>query len=133
MRYVTMLAGGSFCVLLTSFAAAQELTPGKYSGSFNPPQNANALITIVIEIQSVENGAITGMGQRHVTSQIGTRLREGCIGGFPLKGTVKGDVVDIAAAEKWGPAGDCLFRMRGTVSGDKIVGKIGQSDIELKR
>ena len=133
MRSVTMLAGGSFCLLLTSFAAAQELAPGRYTGSYNPPNFPNSLVSITLDIQSVENGAIAGQGQRSVTSQIGTRLREGCIGGFPLKGTVKGDTVDISAAEKWGPAGDCLFRVRGTVSGDKILGKIGQSDIELKR
>ena len=133
MRPVTMLAGGSFCLLLTSFAAAQELTPGKYSGSYNPPNFPNSLVSITLDIQSVDTGAVTGQGQRSVTTQGGTRLRDGCIGGFPLKGTVKGGTVDISAAEKWGPAGDCLFRVRGTVSGDKIVGKIGQSDVELKR
>ena len=111
----------------------RELAPGKYTGSYNPPRNPNALISIVVDIKSVENGAITGQGQQNVTSQVGTRLRTGCVGGFPLKATVKGDAVDISAAEKWGPAGDCLFRMRGAVSGDRIRGKIGPSDIELKR
>lgn len=133
MRTVTVLAGSAFCVLLTSFAAAQELVPGRYSGSYNPPQFPNALVTFTLDIQSVENGAITGQGERHVSAQGGTRLREGCIGGFPLKGTVKGNVVDFYAAEKWGPNGDCLFRLRGTVSGDKISGKLGPSDIELAR
>ena len=133
MRSTFIFASSSLCLLLTSFAAAQDLTPGKYTGSYNPAQFPNTLVSIVVDITSVENGVITGQGQRHVTSQVGTRLREGCIGGFPLKGTVKGDTIDISAAEKWGPAGDCLFRLRGTVSGNKILGKIGPSDVELSK
>ena len=134
MRSVTMLAAGSFCLLLTSFlAAAQELTPGKYTGSYIPAQFPNALVSIMVNIKSVENGAITGQGELHATSKMGTRLREGCFGGFPIKGTVKGDAVDIMAAEKWGPAGDCQFRVRGTVQGNKIRGKIEESDIELSK
>jgi hypothetical protein len=133
MRCRTLLVGGSFSLLLTSFAFADELTPGKYSESYNPPQFANALITFTLDITSVENGVIAGQGQRSVTSQTGTRMQQGCIGGFPIKGTVKGDVVDIMAAEKWGPNGECQFRVRGTVSGGKISGKIGQSDIVLSK
>lgn len=133
MRSTTVFASAAFCLLLTSFASAQELTPGKYSGSYNLPQFANALVSFTLDIQSVENGAITGQGERHVSAASGTRLREGCIGGFPLKGAVKGNVVDIYAAEKWGPNGDCQFRVRGTVSDGKILGKIGQSDITLSK
>ena len=119
--------------MLTSFAGAQELAPGKYSGSYNPAQVANALVSIVLDIRSVDEGTITGQGELHLTTQHGAKLREGCFGGFPLRGTVKGDAVSIWAAEKWGPAGECKFLMRGTVSGNKISGKIGQSTIELSR
>ena len=87
----------------------------------------------MLDIKSVDGGKFTGTGERHISTQVGTRIREGCIGGFPITGTVKGDAVDIRAAEKWGPAGDCQFRMRGTISGNKISGKIGPSDVELSK
>ena len=133
MRSTTIFASSSLWLLLTSFAAAQELTPGRYTGSYTPPRYPNSLISIVVEITSVEYCAIAGQGQRHFTTRVGTRIREGCVGAFPLKGTVKGDTGDISAAEKWGPAGDCQFRVRGTVSGNWILGKIGPSDVELPK
>ena len=46
---------------------------------------------------------------------------------------MKGDTVDIRAAEKFGPGGDCQFRVRDTVSGNKILGKIGQTDVEFSK
>ena len=112
-------------------AFADELTPGKYSGSFS---SGRSTISIVLDIKSVENGTVQGIGERHGTDQSGKRFQRGCIGSFPLKGTAKGDTIDLQSAEKFGGSGEeCQFRIRGTVSGNKILGKIGQNDVELTR
>ena len=133
MRFITIPASVCAGLLLTSFACAQELSPGKYTGSYVAAQAQNLQVMITIDIKGVENGSVTGMGERHTIRQSGKRVQEGCVGTFPLKGTVKGDTIDVQSAEKWGAAGDCQFRLRGTVSGEKILGKIGQNDIELKK
>ena len=131
MPYKGTFVTGSFCLLLTSLAFADELTPGKYSGRY--PAGPST-ITITLDIKSVENGTVQGIGERQGTDQSGQRFQRGCIGSFPLKGTAKGDSIDLQAAEKFGGSGaECQFRIRGTVSGNKIVGKIGQNDIELTK
>jgi hypothetical protein len=89
-------------------------------------------VTLTLAIISVENGAIKGKGQRYVTNQAGLRV-EGCVGEFPLVGRLKGNEVFLRAAEKFGPAGDCVFGLRGTVSGNKIQGKTGEFEVELTR
>ena len=131
MRHSCMPASICACLLLASFASAQELAAGKYTGSYFPPQFQEVLI--VLSIQSVDGGNVTGTGERHVTFQSGKQARAGCIGVFPLVGTVMGSAVDLRSGEKWGPAGDCRFRLRGAVSGDKIRGKLGENEIELSK
>jgi hypothetical protein len=96
-------------------------------------QITQGAIHITLDITSIENGAVQGRGERQGTDQSGIRFKMGCIGSFPLTGTAKGSTVDLRAAEKFGAAGDCQFRIRGTVQGNKIIGKIGQSDIELSK
>ena len=57
MRYRATLATSSLCLLLTSFAFADELTPGKYSGSMQITQGT---VHIVLDITSVENCTVQG-------------------------------------------------------------------------
>lgn len=132
MRRSAYVTSGALCLLLTSWAFAQELSPGKYSGSFSPGAQGFS-VSISLDIKSVENGTVAGTGERHTQHQGGKRSAQGCSGSFPLTGTVKGSAVDLRAAEKFGPAGDCSFRIVGTVSGNKIVGKIGQNEVELSK
>lgn len=123
MRHVAMAASMCPCLLLSSFASAQELRLGKYTGSYFPPHFQE--VTIVLSIMAVDGGKVTGTGERQVTFQSGKQARAGCIGEFPLAGTVIASTVDLRSAQKWGPAGDCEFRLRGEVSGGKIRGKVG--------
>ena len=135
MRYVIALASGSLCLLLTSPAFAQELVPGKYSGSATGGLPGTQ-VSFTLDIKSVADGVVEGRGERQAIRQDGKRVEGGggCIGSFPLAGTVKGNAIDLRATEKFGASGDCLFRLVGTVSGNKIVGKVGgKLDIELTR
>ena len=135
MRYAIALAGGYLCFLVTPFASAQELSPGKYSGSATGALPGTQ-VSYTLDIKSVANGVVEGRGERQAIRQDGKRVEGGggCIGGFPLAGTVKGDAIELRATEKFGASGDCSFRLIGTVTGNKIVGKIGgKLDIELTR
>lgn len=114
-------------------ASAQELAPGKYTGSYDITQAQGAKVSLVLDIKSIDNGTITGTGERYGINRYGHRGTGGCNGAFPLAGTVKGDEVDVRAAEKFGAGGDCQFRLRGKASGTKIVGKVGQNEVELSR
>ena len=125
-----LLATASAFVLLTSLAAAQEGPVGKYTGSFT--SNQAAQISIILDIKSVENGVVVGQGSRYGRTQHGVALQN-CVGEFPLTGSLKGNELDVRAAEKSGQTKDCQFRLRGTVSGSKILGKMGPYEIELSR
>ena len=116
-----------------SVASAQELAPGKYTGTYDVTQAQGAKVSLVLDIKSVDNGTITGTGERHGITRYGKRSSGGCTGAFPLAGTVKGDELDVRSAEKFGAGGDCQFRLRGKVSGNKILGKVGQNEVELSR
>ena len=126
MRF--MLCAAS-CLFVTAIASAEELEPGKYVGHY---QTTAFNVTVTLDIDSVEKGAVKGKGQRHVSNQGGLRVG-GCAGDFQLVGRLKGNELFVRAAEKFGPAGDCIFGLRGTVSGNKIRGKTGEFDIELTR
>ena len=92
-------------------------------------------MTYTLDIKSVANGVVEGRGERQAIRQDGKRVEGGgCIGSFPLAGTLKSDAIELRATEKFGASGDCGFRLVGTVTGNKIVGKIGgKLDIELTR
>ena len=69
MRFIAIPASVCAGLLLTSFASAQELTPGKYTASYSPTQPQGVQVSIVLDVKSVEDGKITGTGERHVVSQ----------------------------------------------------------------
>ena len=111
-----------------TLGGAQELSVGKYSGSY-VNQQFGSTVAVTLEIQSVENGNIGGSGFLQVTTNDG--YRGWCTGGFALTGTLKGNALDVRSAEPFGR--NCRFRLVGTASGDKIQGKTAQHDIELKK
>ena len=126
-----MTLAGSLCLL--AFAAhSQELSPGKYAGGYTG-QTPDVQYQVILDIKTVENGKVQGEGARFGTKN-NIKIQRGCVGSFPLTGTVKGDSIDLRSAEKFGGSGDdCQFRIRGTVQGSKILGKIGQNEIELSK
>ncbi len=125
MRYTWLAA---LLVAVASPASAQEA--GKYTGSYINNQGNNT--SLVLDIKSVEGGKIEGTGQRQGFSQTGLPT-QACSGEFPLTGTVNGAAVEVRSAQKFGRAQDCSFRLRGTMTGNKIQGKVGGSDVELTR
>jgi hypothetical protein len=109
-------------------ACAQE--PGKYTGSYI--NNQGNTTSLALDITSVEGGKIEGTGLRQGYTQTGVPTLA-CSGEFPLTGTLKGTELDVRAAKKFGRAQDCSFRLRGTMSGKKIQGKVAGAEVELTR
>jgi hypothetical protein len=107
-------------------ALAQEGAAGKYSGSYTLPNLV--VIGLALDIGSIKDGVVEGQGERMVS-----RGNQSCAGPFRLTGTLKGDQLDVRAAEKFGRGGDCTFRLQGTLSDNKIKGKVGPNDIELTK
>lgn len=106
------------CVFLLfsgAVAAAQHSMLGKYSGTFVKPTNhGDADVGLTLEISSVKGNAVEARAERFG--------RGGCVGDYPLAGTVKGDSLALAATRKGGAAGDCGMWLKLKVEGDKLVG-----------
>ena len=85
-------------------------------------------MSVVVEITSVDGGQIQGKGERYAKSS-----RRTCVGEFVLAGTVNGSEISLWSAEKFGRDEECTWRMRGNHQGNKIVGKIGQTEVEFTR
>ena len=123
MRPVFLIGAAALLIASTTFA--DETVIGKYSGAFTAQNSVPVAITL--DIKSADNGAIQGVGTRHVS-----RPGAPCTGEFPFKGTLKGDRINVVA-EKYGSSGDCTFRFTGAVAGNKLVGKVGPVDVELSK
>lgn len=96
---------------------AQDSPVGKYSGTFTVPTlTGDRQIGLELTIASVEGGKVKGAARSYSRS---------CGGDFPVEGTYEGSKLEIRSTAKFGPAGDCSFRMRLTVEGNKLVGETG--------
>lgn len=105
-------------------ALAQNSLLGTYSGSQPLKNNKTAGVRLVID--SVDNGIVKGTASR---SQKGA-----CNGDYPVEGTLKDDNLVMKAIEKNGGAGDCNFKLKVKVVGDKLVGTgINDNPIELSK
>jgi len=123
-RYFVMSGSLSFALSLS--AIAQDSPIGKYTGSHRPRAHG---VGVTLDIKSVDSGRLQGEGQLVYSGPVSGS----CTGSFPLTGTFEGAQIVVRSAEKFGRAADCSFTLRGTLSGNKITGKIGQSDIELTK
>ena len=122
MRSAILFAASLFaCPVL-----AQDSAVGKYSGSYTLP--SSGVVALVLDIRSIKDGVVEGQGERSMA--LGPQM---CTGPFRLTGTLKGESIDVRAAEKFGSTKDCTFRLRGAVSGNKITGKVGPFDVELTK
>ena len=105
--------------------AAQEDVTGKYSGSIVVPfQGRDAQVGLVMVISSVEGGRVKG---------VATMSSPTCGGDYPFEGFLKANEIGVRSDVKGGRAGDCSFGMRGTIEGDRIVGTIGRSPLQLNK
>jgi len=107
-------------------AWAQELVPGKYSGTYQ--YSPNTSVNVVLDIKSVENGVVSGTASSRSTAR-----QQGCSGEYQISGTFKGNTLRVRSTEKGGAAGDCTFSLSATLEGDKLRAKRGQNEFDLTR
>lgn len=108
-------------------AIAQESIAGNYSGSY---QNKSGRFTIItLDIKSVENGVVKGIGSWRTTSRSGGP----CLGNYPFTGTFQDGKLDVKSDEKGGKGGDCDFRVRATVEGGQLKARFGQNEFIMSR
>jgi hypothetical protein len=115
--------------LSSAYSHAQQSIDGKYSGSYpgRSTSGANAMsLGIVIEIKSVEGDAIKG-----TISQVGSWRP--CRGESPAEGTHKDGQVVLTALNEIGPTGCGKPRFKGTLDGNNLVGKWGNTDVKLSK
>lgn len=98
---------------------------GKYSGSFVAQSfGANYDVGLTLVISSVEGGRVKG---------VATLGGQSCGGEYPFEGYLKGTELGIRSNVKGGRAGDCVFGMRGTLEGNRIVGTYGSYPVTLSK
>jgi hypothetical protein len=98
---------------------------GKWSGAFQ--NNAGNTTSITLDIKSVNDGAVTGVGTYATSARRGGT----CRGDYPLEGTLKGAELDVRG--KGGPAADCNFRVRGTIEGGALKGRFNNTEVTLSK
>lgn len=89
-------------------------------GSFQA--DGRRLIGLSINITGDESGTVTGIAKNY---------SQNCAGDYVFRGTVKGTELLLRSQTKAGRFGDCGFNFRGTLEGNKIVGKLGDLDASL--
>lgn len=115
-------------LLVATFALAQDASlVGKYSGNYT--SGGGTGVRIVLDIKSVDNGAVKGTAERISTTRRGGQ----CAGEYPVEGTLKDNTLTVRSVEQGGPSGDCVFRYTAAVQGGKLVGKLGNNELELTR
>jgi len=115
-------------LLFATFALAQEpALSGKYSGGYT--SNRDTQVRIVLDIKSIENGAVKGTITRYSSANRGAQ----CSGEYPLEGTLKDNQLRVRTAEGSGSTSDCVLRLNATVEGGKLVGKMGSNEIVLTK
>ena len=110
---------------------AQQALVGSYSGSFTKQGRAGNLQGgVTLQITSAENGALKATAIR---GSAGLRGTDGCAGQYELAGTYQGDKLQLKSTAKGGGAGDCGLSFQLTADGNKLVGKMGQLDVQLSK
>jgi hypothetical protein len=126
-------AAGAIALVISSHAAAadSDLT-GKYSGGYDVAVPSGTVrANVILNILSVSDGSVKAVLERITASR--TARQPPCDGQYPLEGTLKDNSLDLRATEKGGRAGDCGMRVRGTLQGTKLIGKVNQADVELSK
>jgi hypothetical protein len=122
---------GAAGLLAGTVVFAQEADiVGKYSGSWTGEQGQR--LAAVLDIRTVEGNKVTGVLERFSNPGRQTGWRP-CDGEYPVSGTLRGNELNLITTEPGGRAGDCRARIRAAVQGDKLVGTIGRSHVELSK
>lgn len=119
------LIGFAVLAAMCACAYAQDVVTGKYSGYFTVQTiGGDRNVGLSITLASVEGDVAKGTG---------TMYSGACAGDYPFEGTVKDGEVRFVSKTKGGRAGDCGFGFRGKLEGNKLVGKFGKYDVELRK
>jgi hypothetical protein len=122
---IMISAAVGIAIVCATTAFAQDAALGTYKGSFDVQTSGGMMaVGVNLTINSVDDGKVKG------SATLGGR---GCAGDYPLEGTLRGSDLAVRATRKGGVAGDCDFGFRGTVQGDRLVGKAGRFDLELRK
>ena len=125
MAAIVRAAGFAGALLLSFTALSQESLPGAYQGAFEVHTNLGIQsVGVTLKIDAVDDGKVKG---------VATMGGRACAGDYPVEGTLKGQQIAVRATQKGGRAGDCSFAFAGTVDGNRLVGKMGKYDVELRK
>ena len=119
LSVTTLSIGLLFCTLLL----AQELSIGKYSGSYQPSMGGKNY-SLELNITRFENNAVEASVLRYGVS---------CSGEYKLKGSYKESKLTLRSIADGGNAGDCKTNLSLSLDGNKLVGKLGAWPIELHK
>ena len=122
---LALAAGFAVLSCVSAAAIAQQSIMGTYNGSIEvrTPRGLERMgVTMVIS--DIEDGKLKGTG----TIQQGP-----CRGDYPIEGNMKGDAIGVISKGKGGASGDCVFGFRGKVDGERLVGNMGQYEVEFRK
>jgi len=120
-------------MLLSIFASslyAQESLGGKYSGGYmQKTRQGDQLVTVVLEITSVESGKVKAKAVRGAVGNTGPGFT--CAGEYQMEGTYANDKLVIKSVS--GPGADCTLGFMLVAEGNKLKGTSGKRDVELSK
>jgi hypothetical protein len=124
------VAFGSSLLVFAAASHAQENLVGKYNGTFLFQTQSRGLLPIAIsmEITSAAGGKLQGKATRSSNAKAGM----GCVGEYKLEGTYEGNKIDMKS-EPGGPAKDCIMHLQLVAEGNRLKGKMGQSDVDFSK
>lgn len=116
---------GIALTLLAAPVYADESLIGRYSGDY--VNSSGNMTTITLDIRSIDNGVVKGIGTWHSSAVRGGN----CRGTYLFTGTLADGQLDVRGDAKGGPGGDCTFRVRATVDGKRLKAKLGQNEFVM--
>jgi hypothetical protein len=115
-------------LLNTQFAMAQQLEPGKYTGTASNSRNSSVL---ELEIISVSESQVNGKLVRYPRNK--RQGGSGCAGTFDVEGSHRDGTLTLRVVERGGAAGDCGGRLVLKAEGNKLTGTLGDMQAELSK
>ena len=118
------------CVMIAgAIAFAQDSSLiGKYSGSFQGSAGGRET-RIVLNITSVEGGAVNGTVERYASGGGRHGTGAACAGEHPVEGTHKENTLQLRSVEKVGKGADCGVFLKMQIDGNKLTGNLGQNNL----
>ena len=115
-----------FLACLNAPAHAQSPLAGTYTGTYDAVTRSGTVrpLGIALTVTSVEDNVVKGVGKR---------ILGACAGEYPMEGKLENGTLVMRATEKGGGAGDCSLRFKLNVEGNKLVGTVGNTPVQMSR